>query len=108
MLPQHPGLLRTLSEPEVKGRIPTQSPVDFLREYIRFMHTQMQLVLFSEGSEDNNAYGPIAVGHTQVSDKYLIPMYFGASSPSTLVPSLHIANVDTMDTTVDVKIGGVN
>ena len=45
---------------------------------------------------------------SQLSDKYLIPMYFGASSPNTLVPSLYIANVDTMDTTVDVKIGGVN
>ena len=27
---------------------------------------------------------------TQISDKYLIPMYFGASSPNTLQPSLYI------------------
>ena len=73
-----------------------------------YAYADATCVVNNEGSEDNNAYGPITVGHTQVSDKYLIPMYFGASSPSTLVPSLHIANVDTMDTTVDVKIGGVN
>jgi hypothetical protein len=41
---------------------------------------------------------------SQLSDQYLIPMYFGASSPNTLVPSLYIANVDTIATTVEVKI----
>ena len=45
---------------------------------------------------------------TQLSDKYLIPMYFGASSPNTLQPSLYIANVDTITTTVEVKIAGVS
>jgi hypothetical protein len=44
----------------------------------------------------------------QLSDKYLIPMYFGASSPSTLVPSLYIANVDTTATIVEVKIAGIS
>ena len=45
---------------------------------------------------------------SQLSDKYLIPMYFGASSPSTLKPYLYIANADTIATTVEVKIAGVS
>ena len=45
---------------------------------------------------------------SQLSDKYLIPMYFGASSPNTLKPYLYIANVDTIPTTVEVKIAGVS
>lgn len=45
---------------------------------------------------------------SQVSDEYLIPQYFGASSPNTLIPSLFIANVDSIPTTVEVIIGGVS
>ena len=40
-----------------------------------------------ESNETNNSYGlnNVAIGKiSQLSDKYLIPMYFGASSPSTL------------------------
>ncbi len=44
---------------------------------------------------------------SRLSDKYLIPIYFGASSPNTLRPSLYIANADSVPTTVNISIAGV-
>jgi hypothetical protein len=44
---------------------------------------------------------------TQLSDKYLIPIYFGMW-PGYLQASLYFANVDTISTTVDVTIAGVS
>ncbi|MBK8783913.1 MAG: hypothetical protein IPO22_19440 [Anaerolineales bacterium] len=44
---------------------------------------------------------------TQLSDKYLIPIYFGMW-PGYLDASLAFANVDTFSTTVDVTIAGVS
>jgi len=45
---------------------------------------------------------------TQISDRYLIPMYFGALNPSTLDARLFIANVDSIDTIVEIKVAGVS
>lgn len=44
---------------------------------------------------------------SQLSDEYLIPIYFGAANPQTLNASLHIANVSGGDTTVEIWIAGV-
>ncbi|MFN8435835.1 MAG: choice-of-anchor Q domain-containing protein [Anaerolineales bacterium] len=44
---------------------------------------------------------------TQLSDQYIIPNYFGAANPKTLNASFHIANVDTVSTTVEIWIAGV-
>ncbi len=44
---------------------------------------------------------------TQLSDRYLIPIYFGMW-PGYLDASLAFANVDTVSTTVEVKIAGVS
>ncbi|MBK6647430.1 MAG: hypothetical protein IPG44_17060 [Anaerolineales bacterium] len=44
---------------------------------------------------------------SQLSDQYLIPNYFGAANPNTLNVSLYIANVDTVSTTVEIRIAGI-
>jgi len=45
---------------------------------------------------------------SQLSDKYLIPIYFGDPSHTALKPQVFIANADTVSRDITVKIGGAS